>query len=391
MRTLNGQADVSRSFHGFGWAVVALAVLQLSAADEALAQGAPVVEVATPLTERVIDWDEYTGRFEAVQSVVLQARVSGYLDKIHFQEGDRVEAGQLLYQIDPRPFQADVAQAQARLEAAIALRELALIEVERADELFRREVGPRSEAQRRRAEYQEAVANVALAEAELTSAQLDLEFTEIRAPISGRISATNVDEGNLVIGGPNGATVLANIVTITPIEFVFTVSEADFLRYARLDATGVRPSSRDFENTVFVKLQDEETWPWEGRMTFVDNQIDPNSGTLEGRATFANSDGFLQPGLFGRLRLAGSLEYDAVLIPDEAIVSDQSHLLVYVVEEDNVVAERRVILGPLHRGFRVIREGLTTQDRVVVSGVQRARPGAPVTPNMMDLAFGASE
>ena len=391
MRTLNGQVDVSRSFHGFGWAVVALFALQLGAPDEASAQGAPVVEVATPLTERVIDWDEYTGRFEAVQSVVLQARVSGYLDKIHFQEGDRVEAGQLLYQIDPRPFQADVAQAQARLEAAIALRELALIEVERADELFRREVGPRSEAQRRRAEYQEAVANVALAEAELTSAQLDLEFTEIRAPISGRISATSIDVGNLVIGGPNGATVLANIVTITPIEFVFTVSEADFLRYARLDATGVRPSSRDFENTVLVKLQDEDTWPWRGRMTFVDNQIDPNSGTLEGRATFENSEGFLQPGLFGRLRLAGSVEYEAILIPDEAIVSDQSHLLVYVVDEDNVVAERRVILGPLHRGFRVIREGLTTQDRVVVSGVQRARPGAPVTPNMMDLAFGASE
>lgn len=391
MQTLNGQTDGAYSLLGIGLAAVAFAALQIGATEEAAAQGAPVVEVATPLTERVIDWDEYTGRFEAVQSVVLQARVSGYLDKIHFQEGDRVEAGQLLYQIDPRPFQADVAQAQARLEAAIALRELALIEVERADELFRREVGPRSEAQRRRAEYQEAVANVALAEAELTSAQLDLEFTEIRAPISGRISATNVDVGNLVIGGPNGATVLANIVTITPIEFVFTVSEADFLRYARLDATGVRPSSRDFENTVFVKLQDEETWPWEGRMTFVDNQIDPNSGTLEGRATFENSEGFLQPGLFGRLRLAGSLEYDAVLIPDEAIVSDQSHLLVYVVGEDNVVSERRVILGPLHRGFRVIREGLTTEDKVVVSGVQRARPGAPVTPTMMDLAFGTAE
>ena len=388
---MNGQTDGAYSLLGIGLAAVAFAALQIGATEEAAAQGAPVVEVATPLTERVIDWDEYTGRFEAVQSVVLQARVSGYLDKIHFQEGDRVEAGQLLYQIDPRPFQADVAQAQARLEAAIALRELALIEVERADELFRREVGPRSEAQRRRAEYQEAVANVALAEAELTSAQLDLEFTEIRAPISGRISATNVDVGNLVIGGPNGATVLANIVTITPIEFVFTVSEADFLRYARLDATGVRPSSRDFENTVFVKLQDEETWPWEGRMTFVDNQIDPNSGTLEGRATFENSEGFLQPGLFGRLRLAGSLEYDAVLIPDEAIVSDQSHLLVYVVGEDNVVSERRVILGPLHRGFRVIREGLTTEDKVVVSGVQRARPGAPVTPTMMDLAFGTAE
>ena len=391
MRTSNDQTAVSHSLRGMGWAAVALLALQFGTLDKAWAQGAPVVEVATPLTERIIDWDEYTGRFEAVQSVVLQARVSGYLDKIHFQEGDRVEAGQLLYQIDPRPFEADVAQAQARLDAAIALRELAEIEVARAEELFRREVGPRSEAQRRRAEFQEAVANVALAEAELVSARLDLEFTSIYAPISGRISATSIDEGNLVIGGPNGATVLANILTVDPIEFVFTVSEADFLRYARLDATGVRPSSRDFENTVFVKLQDEETWPWQGRMTFVDNQIDPNSGTLEGRATFQNGNGFLQPGLFGRLRLAGSLEYDAILIPDEAIVSDQSHLLVYVVGEDNIVSERRVILGPLHRGFRVIREGLTREHRVIVSGVQRARPGAPVTPTMMDLAFGPSE
>ena len=391
MRTLNGQADVLQRLQGLGWAALVLVALPFSALEDAAAQGAPMVEVATPLTERIVDWDEYTGRFEAVRSVVLQARVSGYLDEIHFQEGDRVEAGQLLYRIDPRPFEADVAQAQARLDAAIALRELALIEVERAEELFRREVGPRSEAQRRRAEFQEAVANVALAEAELVSARLDLEFTEIHAPISGRISATNIDVGNLVIGGPNGATVLANIVTVDPIEFVFTVSEADFLRYARLDAQSIRPSSRDFENSVFVKLQDEETWPWRGRMTFVDNQIDSNSGTLEGRATFENGNDFLKPGLFGRLRLAGSPEYDAILIPDEAIVSDQSHLLVYVVGEDNIVSERRVILGPLHRGLRVVREGLTMEDRVVVSGVQRARPGAPVTPTMMDLAFGPSE
>ncbi len=366
-------------------AAVLLFGIQAAAIDANAQAPAPVVKVAAPLTERIIEWDEYTGRFVAVESVDLQARVSGYLDSIHFREGDLVQAGDLLYEIDRRPFEAAVNQADARLDAAIARLDLAQIELNRARELLNRDVGSRSEAQRRHAEHVEATADVSLAEAQLQTAELDLEFTRITAPITGRISATAIDAGNLVpVGGP---MVLANIVTLDPIEFVFTVSEADFLRYARLDLNGSRPSSRDTENPVLIRLLDEDGWPREGRMTFVDNRIDPNTGTLEGRATIANPDRLLQPGLFGHLRLPGSVEYEAILIPDEAVLSDQSSLFVYVVGDDDVVSERPVTLGPLHRVLRVIRDGVGPADRVVVSGIQRVRPGAIVSPEPTELAF----
>lgn len=350
-------------------------------------QGPPPVEVATPLTETVVDWDEYTGRFRAVESVVLQARVSGYLEAIHFDEGSLVEKGDLLFEIDRRPFEAEVAQAEAQIEAANARLELAEIEVGRAEQLLDRNVGPESEAQRRRAESKEAVANVAIAEAALETARLDLSFTRVTAPIAGRISATEIDVGNLVIGGPSGATVLANIVTLDPIEFGFTVSEADYLRYARLDREGDRRSSRGYGTPVEVRLIGDEDWPWDGAMTFVDNQIDPNSGTIEGRATLANPNRFLQPGLFGRLRLPGSGEYRAVLVPDVAIVADQARQIVYVVGEGDVIEARPVMTGPIHRGLRVIRGGLAGDERIVVSGVQRARPGQPVTPMPAEIAM----
>ena len=367
----------------------AVALLQLSTVQANAQSAPPVVEVATPLSQRIVDWDEYTGRFVAVESVEIQARVSGHLDAIHFREGQLVQQGDLLYEIDRRPFEASFFQAQARLDAAIARLDLAQIELNRARELVRRDVGSRSEAQRRFAEFLEAEADVALAEAQLQTAELDLEFTQITAPISGRISATTIDAGNLVTAG--AATVLANIVSLDPIEFVFTVSEADFLRYARLDLTGSRPSSRTTENPVLVRLLDEDDWPRQGRMTFVDNQIDPNTGTLEGRATLANPDQLLQPGLFGRLRLAGSAEYEAMLIPDEAVVADQSNLIVYVVGDDDVVREQRVDLGPLYRGLRVVRDGLAATDRVVVSGTQRARPGAQVTPQLAELSLDGAQ
>ncbi len=360
---------------GFRFLQVAAFVVAALYQVNANAQTASTVKTAKPLIESIVDWDEYTGRFEAVQSVVIQARVSGYLEGIHFKEGDLVKKGDLLFEIDRRPFEAAVARAKAQLDAARAREDLAEIEVKRAEELLRRDVGPESEAQRRRAEFQEALANVALAEAELVTARLDLEFTRIVAPIAGRISATVVDVGNLVIGGPSGATVMANIVTVDPIEFVFTVSEADFLRYARLSRSGERPSSREQQNPVSVQLMDEDDWTREGSMTFVDNQIDPNSGTLEGRATLPNGDLLLQPGLFGRLRLPGSRRYQAILIPDSAIVADQSRLIAYVVDDSDVVQERAVTIGPIHRGLRVVRHGLEVNDRIVISGVQRARPG----------------
>lgn len=369
----------------------AVVAITLSPAAEAQQQGPPPVEVATPLTETIVDWDEYTGRFRAVSSVVLQARVSGYLDAIHFQEGSLVERGDLLYEIDRRPFEAAVAQAEAQLEAANARLDLAEIEVGRAEELLERNVGPESEAQRRRAEVREAVANVGIAEAALETAKLDLSFTRITAPIDGRISATSADVGNLVIGGPSGASEMANIVSVDPIEFTFTVSEADFLRYARLDQNGDRRSSRGYDTPVEVRLIGDEDWPWKGSMTFVDNQIDPNSGTMEGRATLVNPDQLLQPGLFGRLRLPGSGEYEAVLIPDEAIVADQARQIVYVLGDENVIEARGVRTGPIHRGLRVIREGLEADEQIVISGVQRARPGQPVQPMPTEIMMEGAE
>lgn len=356
-------------------------VCSLIAPSVAVAQAPPpTVKVAVPVSKPVIDWDVYTGRFQAVESVVLQARVSGYLQVINFDDGQLVDEGELLYAIDPRPFEAAVAEAQARLDGAIALRSLAQLEANRAEELLRRNAGTRSVAQERRAQLQEAQANAALAEAQLDRARLDLEFTQIKAPFTGRISASAVDIGNLIIGGPAGATRLATLVSVNPIDFTFTVSEADHLKYSRLSASGDRLSSRDDGNVVFVQLMDEDNWDRQGRMIFVDNQLDPNSGTILGRASIANVDGFLLPGTFGRLRLPGSGEYEALLIPDQALVTDQSRLIAYVVNDDNIVEERAVITGPLHFGLRAVRSGISAEDRVIISGTQRARPGQEVTP-----------
>lgn len=351
----------------------------------------PPVIVAKPLSDTVIDWDEYTGRFEAAQTVSLQARVTGYLSGIHFEEGELVELGQLLYTIDQRPFRLAVQQAEARLTAANAASDLALIEFERAEELVARNVGSESEQQRASAAYQEALANVALSEAQLATAELDLEFTEVRSPINGRISSTDADIGDLVIGGPSGATLLTTIVSVDPIEFVFTSSEADYLKYARLNADGIRESSRNTPNPIFVRLQDEESWDRGGQMDFIDNRLDPNSGTITGRAVFENKDGFLQPGLFGRARLIGSGEYQALLIPDTAVVADQARSIVYVVGDENIVEARAIQTGAIWKGLRVVRSGLTADDQIVISGLQRVRPGAPVTPTVEPLTLAEAE
>lgn len=379
------------------WFIMVAGLLSLggafatSAPANAQSNQPPPVVVANPLSDTVIDWDEYTGRFEAAQTVSLQARVTGYLSDIHFVEGELVDTGQLLYTIDQRPFRLAVQQAEARLTAANAASDLALIEFERAEELVARNVGSESEQQRASAAYQEALANVALSEAQLAVAELDLEFTEVRSPINGRISSTDADVGDLVIGGPSGATLLTTIVSVDPIEFVFTASEADYLKYARLNVNGTRTSSRDAPNAIFVRLQDEETWDRGGQMDFVDNRLDPNSGTITGRAVFENDDGFLQPGLFGRARLIGSGEYDAVLIPDTAVVADQARSIVYVIGDENIVEARQIQTGAMWKGLRVVRSGLAAEDQIIISGLQRVRPGAPVTPTVETLTLAEAE
>lgn len=347
----------------------------------------PPVDVATPMQERIVDYDVYTGRFEAEERVEIRARVSGYLDEIHFEDGDMVEKGQRLFVIDQRPFQLAVERAQAALEAAKATRDLAEIEYRRAEQLAERNVGTVQEVDRTRGALTEAEAQVQVAEAELNQARLDLGFTEISAPFGGRIGEALVDPGNLVTGGPQNSTMLATLVKTDPIYFSFTASEADYLRYARLNKSGARPSSRTTENPVAVRLMDEENFVHEGFMSFVDNELDPNSGTIEGRATIPNPDGYIVPGLFGRIRLPASGEYQALLLPDAAILSDQARKIVMTVDGEGKVAQQAVTLGALYRGLRVIRDGLAPDTRVVVNGVQRARPGSTVQPNPVEIQF----
>ncbi len=368
---------------------LALAVISALAVPAAKAQApqTPPVDVAKPLVRTVTDFDTYTGRFEAVERVELRARVAGYLDHVGFEDGETVEQGRLLFRIDQRPFEAVAARAEAALSAAKASRDLAMIELDRAATLAQRNVGTVQEVDRASASVAEAEAQVQVAEAELRSAELDLAFTEIRAPFTGRISDHKVDPGNLIAGGSTQPTLLAVILSTHPIYFSFTFSEADFLRYVRLARAGSRPSSRTTANPVSVRLMDEDSFRHEGVMEFENNELDPNSGTMTGRAVIANETGFLVPGTFGRIRLPGSGPYEAMLIPEEAVLSDQARKIVLVVDGEGKVGQRQVTVGPMYQGLRVVRDGLGPDDKVIVAGVQRARVGQSVIANEVPLSL----
>ena len=364
--------------------LVALSLLILSrpglAADPSAPPPPPAVTVAQPLAKRITEWDEYTGRFVAKQRVEVRARVSGYLDSVHFHEGQVVEAGQLMFVIDQRPFIANVERARANLAQADTQLRVAQLEFERGKRLTASKAMSRETMEERRARRDSAQAEVDAARAALRSAELDLGFTEVRAPMAGRVSDIRIDVGNVISGGSADSTLLTTIVSLDPIELEIEASEAEFMRYTRLDSEGKRKSSRDVENPVEARLIDEQGWPHKGRMTFVDNELDPVTGTMLGRATFPNPDHVLLPGMFARARLYGEGEHEAILIPEAAIVTDQATKLVLVVGADDVVEARPVALGPLIDGLRVVREGLAADERIVVVGVQRARPGQKVTP-----------
>lgn len=357
------------------------------------------VDVAPPLSETVVDWDEFTGRFEAVDAVDLRARVSGYLEEIRFRDGQRVKKGDVLYVIDPRLFEAAHARAVAEREAAVAEQTRAISELIRGEELLASDRLSPSEVDTRRALKLQADAQVAIADVALREADLDLEFTEVRAPFDGRVSDSFVDIGNLIVASE---TRLARIVSIDPIHLVFTASEADYLKYARLGASGDQRGSRETSNEVQARLIDETGWPHVGNMNFVAAELDRGAGTITARAVFPNQDDFLAPGLFARLRLASSAPYQALLIPDEAVLSDQARKIVMTVEPFadgdparaacgeapcEKVTPRVVELGPVHRGLRVIRSGLAPDTRVIISGVMRARPGGPVIPQPAEVVF----
>jgi RND family efflux transporter MFP subunit len=336
----------------------------------------PEVTVAHPRAERLVEWTEFTGRFEAVERVEVRARVSGYLNSVDFRDGRVVEKGQVLFLIDPRPFEVAFQRAEADLASAEAQLKLADLEFQRISNLTESPAFSRAAYDQRVQEREAAQASLAAAQAATAKARLDLEYTRVYAPVSGRISDRRVDIGNLV----TEETLLTTIVSLDPIYFVFDMSEADFLAYQRAVLAGELPSTRDRSTLVNVKLVDEDDWSRQGRMNFVDNVVDQGSGTVRARAEFRNPDHLIAPGQFGTIRIPGSPEYEAILIPDEAIVADQAQKLVMTVTSDNRIEPRVIRPGPLELGLRIVRRGLEPSDRIVINGLLRVRPGIEVTP-----------
>jgi RND family efflux transporter MFP subunit len=338
----------------------------------------PKVTVAKPVQRTIVDHDEYVGRFVPVESVEIRARVSGYLAKVHFQDGQYVKQGDILFTIDKRPFQNTHDQAAANLETAKSNLAFAEADLARGQQLMRERTISEQLFQQRAQYFRNAQAAVAANEAMLRQAGLDLEFTELKAPVSGRIGDRRVTVGNLVTGGTGTTTLLATVVSLDPIRVEFTFDEASLLRYGRL-ANRLQKDSAGL-TTVRLKLIDEPEFSHEGRIDFVDNVIDRATGTIRGRAEFSNADGLFTPGMFARVQLPASDPYQALLLPDSAIGTEQSRKYVLVVSADNTVVQRYVTLGDLADGLRVIKTGLAADDRVIVNGLIQARLGAKVTP-----------
>jgi membrane fusion protein, multidrug efflux system len=350
-------------------------------APQAAAPPAPPVTVAQPVKRTVTDWDEFTGRFDAVQQVQVRPRVGGFITAVEFRDGAFVKEGDLLYLIDARPFEAVATQAEGQLSDARAKVELAKRDLERGLALVQTSAVSEQLVDQRRQALQAAYAAVTQAEGSLKAAQLNVEFTHVTAPISGRVSRHLVDLGNLVQGSEGNSTLLTSIVTLDPIYVYFDIDEATYIKYNKLWFEGKRPSSRDTPNPVQVSLTGETKPSRNGTINFLDNQLDVSTGTLRGRAVIPNTDLSILPGQFGRVRLIASAPYEALLVPDTAIATDQSRKILFVVKDDNTVEAKAVVLGPLDEGLRVIREGLKPEDRVVVDGLQRVRVGAKVTPH----------
>jgi RND family efflux transporter MFP subunit len=349
--------------------------------EQAAAPPPAPVTVAQPTRRTVTDWDEFTGRFEAVEEVQVRARVGGFVTSVAFRDGAFVNSGDLLYVIDSRPFEAVAEQADGQLSDARAKAELGKRELDRALQLNQTQAVSDSVVDQRRQTLQAAKAAMLQAEGALKRAQLDIEFTHVIAPIGGRVSRHLVSVGNLVQGSEGGATLLTSIVSLDPIYIYFDMDEAIYLKNNRLYFEGKRPSSRDTANPVQVTLTGETKPSHDGKMDFVDNRLDISTGTLRGRAVVPNHDFSILPGQFGRVRLIGSSPYEALLLPDSAIATDQSRKIVFVVKSDDTVEARPVVLGPLDDGLRVVREGLKPDDRVIVDGLQRARVGTKVSPH----------
>ncbi|MFZ1209007.1 MAG: efflux RND transporter periplasmic adaptor subunit [Pseudolabrys sp.] len=366
-------------------ALLVLATLVASCGEQQKQGGGPpppAVTVAKPIKRTVVDYDEYVGRFAAINSVEIRARVSGYLDKLHFKDGQVVKQGDLLFTIDKRPFQNTLDQARANLVQAQSNVAFTESDYTRGQQLVRDKTITDQTFEQRAQAFRNAKASVSANEAAVRQAELDMEFTELRAPMNGRIGDRRVSPGNLVTGGTGGnTTLLATIVSIDPIYFEFTFDEASYLRYERLSTAGQDVASRNAGVQVALKLIDESDFDHEGRMDFVDNVIDRSTGTIRGRAVIANSKEIFTPGMFARVRVPGTAPYEALLVPDAAIGTEQARRFVMVVDDQDTGRPKYVTLGQVTKdGLRAIKDGIGPDDRIVVSGLMQARPGQKVKP-----------
>lgn len=350
-------------------------------AHAAAAATAMTVEVASPLFEKITEWDEYTGRFEASNRVEVRARVSGFLESVNFEDGQMVNKGDVLFTLDERSYRIALDQANADYGQAKASFTTAQDNFERVQSLHETGAVSIEEYDRRKQSLEFAKASIQLSQSKVDNAKLNLEFTKVTAPISGLVSRDKVNLGNLIDGGTSNSTLLTTIVATSPIDFYFTGSESDYLRYVRLARSGDRVGARSGGVPVYIKLQDEVDFIHEAKLDFVDNELDNSTGTIESRAVLENKDHLLEPGMFGKARLKGSAEHEAIMVPDNIIGTNQSLRFVYVLGKDNIVTAKNITLGPLHsNGLRIVREGLTQEDKLITNNIQKIRPGIAVTP-----------
>lgn len=341
----------------------------------------PQVSVAQVLEKRVKDWDEFTGRMQAVETVEIRPRVSGYIDKVAFTEGSLVKRGTLLFVIDPRPYQAEYNRAAAELKRFTTALDLGRTELVRVQRLKESGAVSEEELDERKSAVAQSQANVSGSQAALEAAALNLSFTKVSSPIDGRVSRAEVTRGNLVTGGNNGGTLLSSVVSMDPIYIYFDADEQSYLRYSQ--------NSHESGKPVQVGLANEEGFPHPGTLDFVDNQLNPQTGTIRARAVLQNKDGQFTPGLFARVQLLGSAEYSAILIDDRAVSTDQSQKYVLVLGANNQIEYRKVKLGRVLDGLRVVREGLKAGDVIVVNGAQRVHPGITVTAQKVSMGMAS--
>lgn len=365
-------------------AVVLSACGQPEAANQAEAPPAPQVTVAQVVSERITEWDEFTGRLQAPETVNLMPRVSGYIDQVHFTEGALVNKGDLLVQIDPKPFAAEVARLRAELQSAQSALELAESEYQRAEKLSVARAISAELLDTRRASKQQTAANVASVKAALHRAELDLSYTRVTAPISGRVSYALITAGNYVNAGQSQLT---SLVSTDKMYAYFDVDEQSYLKYLQLSEAGKRADTRDATaNPVFMALANDSDYQHMGNIDFVDNSVNQQTGTIRIRATFANHDNSLLPGLYARIKLVGSDSYQGILIDEKAIGTDLNNKYVLLVNAENQLEYRAVKLGEKVNGLRIVREGLSANDKIVVNGLQRVMPNSQIEPKLVDMA-----